>query len=260
MDIWHLDHHDAQAPLSVVAVLVSEVGRPGLAATMLEHLGPLLDAGSMAVYQVWSDRPPVMHLSAARGIPDTTRECFALYRTLRLYARDGSFAAVGTRSAGGHACMLRMKAGQAPNADHREAIYVRHHMVERLSLARREADGSVLAVNLYKHDHQHPFNEAQVRHCGELGGTLLALAARHVELHGERLNDRRLAVQRRCPLLTERELDVLERLLGGMTYDGIAADMGVGVSTVKTYRVRAFQRLGIHTRHQLAAELAEPPR
>jgi DNA-binding CsgD family transcriptional regulator len=58
-----------------------------------------------------------------------------------------------------------------------------------------------------------------------------------------------------CPALTARELDVLERLLQGMTYDGIAADMGLGVGTVKTYRARAFARLGIHFRSELFAGL-----
>ena len=47
-----------------------------------------------------------------------------------------------------------------------------------------------------------------------------------------------------APALTVRELDVCERLLRGWTYDGVAADLGLTVPTVKTYRARAFARLG----------------
>ena len=257
MDVWHLDRSRAHGPLSVLAAMLPEVGRPGMVPSMLDHLSPVVDVASMAMYQVWPDRAPVMHLSASRGVPDTTRECFALYTDLRLYTRDCSFDAARTETTGGHACMLRMHARQAPNADHREAIYVRHHMVERLSIARSEADSSVLAINLYKHAHQRPFSDAEVRHCGELGCALLALAARHVELQRGRSGGRRALLKLRCQALTDRELDVLERLADGMTYDGIAADLALGLSTVKTYRARAFERLGIHSRNQLFAVLRE---
>ncbi len=57
----------------------------------------------------------------------------------------------------------------------------------------------------------------------------------------------------KAPTLTRRELDVCVRLLQGWTYDGVAADMGVTVPSVKTYRARAFDRLGIHFRNELFA-------
>ena len=63
----------------------------------------------------------------------------------------------------------------------------------------------------------------------------------------------RLSLRRRCPALTERELDVCERLLRGWSFDGVAADMVLSVATVKTYRARAFERLGIHFRSELFA-------
>ena len=53
--------------------------------------------------------------------------------------------------------------------------------------------------------------------------------------------------------MTERELDVCERLLRGFSHDGVAADLGLSVATVKTYRTRAFARLGLHFRSQLFA-------
>ena len=52
-----------------------------------------------------------------------------------------------------------------------------------------------------------------------------------------------------CPRLTQRELAVCERLLRGLTFEGIAADLGVSAATAKTYRNRAFERLGIHHRN-----------
>jgi DNA-binding CsgD family transcriptional regulator len=51
--------------------------------------------------------------------------------------------------------------------------------------------------------------------------------------------------------LSDRELDVCARVMTGMTYDGIAVDLGLKVPTVKTYRNRAFERMGIRFRSEL---------
>src|SRR5690606_26128360 len=55
----------------------------------------------------------------------------------------------------------------------------------------------------------------------------------------------------RCPRLTPRELEVCTGLLLGRTYDGIASELGLSVATVKTYRARAYDKLGINFRSQL---------
>ena len=43
------------------------------------------------------------------------------------------------------------------------------------------------------------------------------------------------------------------RLLRGLSFDGIGADLQLSATTVKTYRNRAFERLGIHHRNELFA-------
>ena len=53
--------------------------------------------------------------------------------------------------------------------------------------------------------------------------------------------------------LPKRESEVCKRPLRGWTYDGVAVDLGISAGTVKTYRDRAFARLGIHHRNELFA-------
>lgn len=281
MQAWTLG---APRPTPAQAALDSVIGavaRPHFAAAALAALEGAVGAASWAVYRLRPQRPPTMHLSASRGVPDTTGECFAIYRDAGLYHRDRSFDAVRAHGGPGSAVMLRMHADEAPSADHRQAIYLRHGMVERLSVARLEGDGSLLAVNLYRHAPQGRFGDAQLDHFGQLAQPLLAAVARHAEWQQEQAapspaaTDHRQALRRRCNALTERELDVLERLLRGMTYDGIAADLGLSLATVKTYRARAFERLDIRFKSELFAafmpgagctalpgspELAPPPR
>lgn len=261
MIAWTLPPTDSSpAWPRALAALVSAVGAPGFAQAALEALNDAqLRVGSWSVYQVWRDRSPVLHLSGSWGLADSTRDCFATYRDEGLYRRDSSFDAVRP----GHAAVLRMHADEAPSRDHREAIYLRHGVLERLSAVRREGDGSVFAVNLYHHIHQGSFGDGELQAFAAAAPLLLASVQRHLELKqadssegvsgGVPPGPLRTALRARCEALTERELDVCERLLRGWTYDGIAADLGLTTATVKTYRARAFERLGLHFKSELFA-------
>ena len=262
--------------LAALATMIGAIGTPAFAQAALQGINQLpLRAASWSVYQVWRNQPPRLHVSASLGIADTTRDCFEVYRQ-DLYRLDRSFDAVQRGQAG----VLRMHADEAPSHLHRDTIYRRHGMLERLSVAQRGPDDSVLAVNLYHHEHQGRFAEGEIAGFAELAPLLLAAVQRHVELAGGQggaaaatgaatgagtgartgatagpapAAPLRAALVARCPALTMRELDVCERLLRGWTYDGIAADLGLSVTTVKTYRARAFDRLGLHFKSELFA-------
>jgi DNA-binding CsgD family transcriptional regulator len=260
MEHWTIDSAP-RAPdaalLHGLTGIVGAIGRDDFAADALAALHPALAAASWSVYQVWRDRRPVMHLSASLGIADTTRECFRAYHD-GLYRRDRSFDAVRRARRAGDPIVLRMDADDAPNSDHREFIYRRHGVRERLSVARLQPDGSLLAVNLYRHMHQPRYADGELAAFASAAPLLMAAVDRHVGwlgdgASGEPLPSLRAALLAQCPALTARELDICERLLRGLSYDGIAADLGLSVASVKTYRRRAFERLGLHFKSELFA-------
>ncbi|MBQ0945709.1 LuxR family transcriptional regulator [Ideonella sp. 4Y16] len=250
MNAWALPLADAQPAWSrALPAVVQAVGAPDFDTRVLQALDEAaLGVGSWSVYQVWRDRPPQLHLSGSRGVADTTRDCFAAYRDAGLYRRDSSFDAVRP----GHAAVLRMHADEAPSHDHRQAIYLRHGVLERLSVVQRGDDGAVFAVNVYRHAHQGRFGDGELAGFAQLAPVLLAGVQRHLALR-QPAPDLRAALKARCAALTERELDVCERLLRGWSFDGIAADLGLSVATAKTYRARAFTRLGLHFKSELFA-------
>lgn len=252
MSMLELHRGDAATQRALYG-LIGAIGDGGFAGDALEALNGPLQAASWSVYRVWRDRTPVMHFSASRGVADTTGECFLAYRE-GLYRRDRSFDRVDAAGAPGHAAVLHMRAEDAPNSDHRDQIYRRHQVLERMSVAAREDDGSLLAVNLYHHEHQGPFSGVERERFEAIAPLLMVTVKRHLALAGRAAPaDPRGALQRGCPALTARELDVCERLLRGWSHDGIAADLGLSVATVKTYRARAFERLGLHFRSELFA-------
>lgn len=93
------------------------------------------------------------------------------------------------------------------------------------------------------------------------GDALTAIVRKHIEAvhaRGERESGEplsRLAGIERCLAdctgLPRRELEVCSRILFGMSSVGIALDLNLCETTVKTYRKRAYQRLCVGCERQL---------
>ena len=114
-------------------------------------------------------------------------------------------------------------------------------------------DGSLLAFNLYRNDCQAPFRDADIDLLCRLGEPLFSCVNVHLRLSGAAGSDECSRLMDPLQGLPKRESEVCKRLLRGWTYDGVAVDLGISSGTVKTYRDRAFERLGIHHRNKLFA-------
>ncbi|HKX43038.1 MAG TPA: LuxR C-terminal-related transcriptional regulator [Burkholderiaceae bacterium] len=253
----HAPAHD------VAGGLVDGIARDDFAVRALATLNRALPVAWWTVYRVVGDEPPRLHLQASHAVPDIALACWRIYRS-GVYRDDMHFAQACERAghAHGSAVMTHCVADDFSRA-HRERIYEAHSLSERLSLVAAEhhetgeepEDGrehALLAVNLYRHRAQARFAPAELDRVLAFAPVLLATVQRHLELDGVRQQPAQ-RLKQLCPQLTERELAVCERLLRGLTFDGIAADLQISVPTAKTYRNRAFERLRIHHRNELFA-------
>jgi len=258
MQVWSVP---TAAPRSrahdVGAALVGCVARPDFATRTLAELNQALPVAWWTVYRVFDDQPPQLFAQASHAVPDIALDCWRIYRD-GVYRSDTHFAEACERASSG-LVMTHCRADDFSRAQ-REQIYTAHSLSERLSLVTSEraagrgpdASGALLAVNLYRHRDQPRFAPAELDGVLAFGATLLAVVQRHIELGTERLTPTQ-RLHGLCPRLTQRELAVCERLLSGLSFDGIAADLGISVATAKTYRNRAFERLGIQHRNALYA-------
>jgi DNA-binding CsgD family transcriptional regulator len=209
------------------------------------------------VYQVGSDLPPKMYVSASLRTQDISADCFQRYRQ-GLYKNDQTFVSARKYADAGKLAMTLWNEAEIPEP-HRDQIYRRHGILERLSVVSLETQGA-LALNLYRFQKTGAFANSEVDAASHLADFLLRCVEKHLAIHEfvtesafrQAWNARNRLVNQ-CSKLTPRELDVCERLLRGWTYDGIAQDMGISVTSAKTYRARAFDRLDIHFRNQLFA-------
>lgn len=232
--------------MSAISRIIETMGSPDFGDLALAHLNAWIPVSWWSVFRLHENRPPSMPASGSYRHPNNTGESWKAYRDT-LYRNDLTFLEAKDQVRYSPAMLLHWNAKEIPRP-HRERIYTRHNLRERLSLVCRDHDDGLLAINLYRHEELKPFGSLEIDAIGSAAALLLTCVRRHLDLAGvpEETNTS-------LGSLTKREREVCERLLKGWTYDGIAVDMGVSPGTVKTYRNRAFERLGINHRNQLFA-------
>ena len=273
MNAWSLEKaastHASESARSLdgfMSHLIDTLGEPEFGSRLIEHMNDLLEVDFFSVYQLETNETPRMFLSSSRCGNDVSADCFRSYQK-RLHAQDHTFdGAKELIKEGGVAMTYAHQSHFAP--PHRAAIYSRHGIQDRLSVVCQAQGNLMLATNFYRFERQPMFGDADVDAIQSVARSVAACITKHIRLAtglGPATGPDIAALTRQlaalCPRLTERELDVCAGLLMGRTYDGIAAQLGLSVATVKTYRARAYDKLGINFRSQLfgiASRLVQP--
>jgi DNA-binding CsgD family transcriptional regulator len=269
---WYPPTGNRSAAAATLAGMIRSLGDDDFQATVLDQLQPWIPAASWSVYRTGTRCRPTLFLSSSHGVPDRTRACWRAYLS-GPYLSDRSFGETQALVDRPRMCHVRV---DEIGEEHRARVYQPHGMAERVSVVDADAAGT-FAVNLYRHEHQPQFTDAQIADFEALAPSLLELARKHIALGGCAELAPGSAAQAPMPAasmppmqlrerlldlasdLTARELDVCVRLLQGMTQEGIAADLGLAFTTVKTYRGRAYARLGVHFRNELFARVLGRP-
>lgn len=235
---------DGAAVEAALAGLIGSIGGDTFGADGLAQLNRWMPLCWWSIYRLFDDAPPAQHAMASFRVPDGTRRSWRVYRG-GLYRHDETFHAAREFLRQRRLGLMHWHASEIPPR-HRAEIYSRNGLRERLSIVARDG-GSLLAINFYRHETQRGFSDAEIHAMRRFSGPLLACVDRHIAWRTQAPAPDMFAE------LTRREREVCERLLKGWTHDGIAADLRVSPATVKTYRDRAFERLGIHHRNELFA-------
>lgn len=238
--------------------LICALGQADFGKSLLHELNEVVYVDFLSVYQLDKKSLPRMFLSSSLHGVDVSADCFKSYQA-KLHARDHTFdSAMQLLTPGGLAMTYAHQKQFAPA--HRDAIYSRHGILDRLSIVCDGGQDGLLAANLYRFERCPTFGSKDVDAIGQFAATVAACVTKHIAICNQQsqlqgVGHTALAARlgRIHPGLTRRELDVCEGLLIGRTYDGIAVDLGLSVATVKTYRARAFDKLGINFKSQLFA-------
>jgi DNA-binding CsgD family transcriptional regulator len=265
MRIIHLSSsepvHRGSSParlLDAVAAVTASVGHNRFPAEALAELNKLLPLCWWSAYSLHDSAPPRYHGGATYKVRDNTAQAFRHY-VAGLYAQDRTFEDARQCLQPGDVALTHWCATEMP-VRHRESIYTSNNLRERVSVIRRTRSDTLLSLNLYRHVGQQRFKDSEIELMRDASRSLLACMELHLQWpqqRGEVEGTAETAAEDRSSAwldgLPRREREVCERLLKGWTHAGIAVDLGLSDGTVKTYRDRAFERLGVRHRNELYA-------
>lgn len=131
-------------------------------------------------------------------------------------------------------------------------------ILERVSYLRRARNGWQ-CMTVARRAGSGPFREEDLTVLGSFARLLMPMIRRNEALTDNVQVSSREAIEeiegrfgRRFPALTNRERQACARAVIGMTVEGAALELGVALSSVLTYRKRAYRRLGVSSAGELA--------
>lgn len=128
-------------------------------------------------------------------------------------------------------------------------------VVDSMAISIKTGRREWITVHLCRHREQGAFNKQEIETILQLAPLIATSVSRHYRIEADGEGDFRASVSdgidELCSLLTQRERQVILRILDGMTIEKIAEELGLKPTTVVTYRSRGYEKLGIKSRREL---------
>lgn len=238
------------------APLFATLGSAGFGAAVMDLLYRQCGADLCSVFTLDQGRPGVLLAESRNPASSAFARLASLRYAQRYWRRD--VAALSTLGRAHRTVqILKRPARGIRDVEYQHECYTLGAVTERLSLYRSGAP-SIIA-NLYRERESGPFGADQTQAFAALALSLHAALERHARLIDaappaatpESLA-RHLGT---ASDLSPREAQVAALVAGGHDQTAIAARLGLRVSSVITYRARAYQKLGVTTRAGLLARL-----
>jgi DNA-binding CsgD family transcriptional regulator len=246
--------------LSLCESIVESVGTLRMADVLFDTLSEIVPLCELSAWS-WPE------FGSPRAIVATGTGSGCGERTQHYASRYFQFDPIG-RTIGNTArsdwIARKIDPGSIANYQYVNECYVKPAFVEKLTLARWSYTGWCV-LNLYRNANMGKFSDQEQQQIGAFSRILLPLLAKHYDLtvaspklgssrHGriERLTQQIASLNSK---LTPRELSVCACTAIGLTAQSTAQELGIKVSSVLTYRRRAYDRLSISSGYELTALL-----
>jgi len=239
---------------AALAGAIAAIGEAAFPDRLLALLNSLAATDLCSAFAVGNDGSLRYLFAAGRhpDIPDFAESASLAYAS-GYWQRDRTTRrALAALDGGVH--LVRQAWNGIADPDYRRACYERGGIVERLTLY---AGGEpAIFASAYRSRASGHSSPAEIEALEKAAGIIMALVARHVAAPRDTgqpgihdISHRLLACQHR---LSQREASVAAALSLGRTQKQIAEATGVALSSIVTYRRRAYRKLGVSDRHEVA--------
>jgi LuxR family transcriptional regulator, activator of tox operons len=231
-----------------LCLLVEQAGTAGFAERLFSAAVAATDCQHLTAFRQAPGQPPRVILAMNTG-PSAAWACAERYVAHHWHRDVANCADIRVGDSG----MVAIRSTDADITDHgyRHDCYTSVRIVERFSILAQDAEGT-LRLNFYRDRAHGGFDATEREGLVDTAELLLALLRRHEGAARPAAPALlRLRLRTAAPALTEREVDVCAGIVCGQTSEGIALTLGVSINTVRTYRKRAYARLGITSENEL---------
>lgn len=245
------------------AAAVAAIGEPSFPERLLDLLRGLLRADLCSAFEA-SDDGNLTFLFAAGEHPHIRgfAEAASLAYARSFWQRDRT-TRQALSSPPGSIQMVRQAWNGIIDPDYRRICYERGGIVERLTLY---APGKpTVFASAYRMKENGHSTAAELEELERASALIMALVCKHAAMlrrqalhQAPSLRDLSRLIMNREHALSAREADVVASLLLGKSQTEIAEEAGVALSSVVTYRRRAYRKLGVSTRRDLQKFLSVP--
>jgi DNA-binding CsgD family transcriptional regulator len=246
--------------LGRLSQLTRAVGRKSFEQELVELLNLVLPVDHCVVFTYSADG--VGHLFTHGKMPAKTAQRLADDYVRQFHARDPLFPKLRDAGLTGLDRPMPLDLKRAYDPAYLNHFFDRNDLVDKASTIGRNEHGAVLC-NYYRMRDSGRYSPDDRRRLERVLPLVTALISAHYQIvGGQRTRSlvHTIVGKRQPPFdrLTPREREVCERILLGYTSIGIGLDLHIALSSVLTYRKRAYAKLDISSQNQLFALCLRP--
>ncbi|NKJ50705.1 hypothetical protein CIC12_29080 [Burkholderia sp. SG-MS1] len=239
----------------VLAKVIDSIGSEQFASTLLSLLNSISGADHCAGFQFENDSIHSLLIESLQKSESAITYASRYFKE-GLWRKDPAISAVRGRLSGAGAGLIHADINDRSYDEIKAYIFPR--VRDRILLCRR-LENSIIGVSVVCTDPNQSFSDDAVQQLAAVSNILVSSLIKHVTMSASRSGVSTalssLSEIERCLIarsnLPRRESEVCARVLYGVSSLGISLDLGIGEESVKTYRKRAYQRLGIGCEREL---------
>lgn len=251
--------------LSAVENLLLELDRPKFSHRLFSHLNDVVRIDGLLSFQCGRDHRINKFYTASMRSTTSINRAGGMYA--RQFCQVDPIWNMSKRQAEVEPHFVRLRGPDISHQDYREACWDRTGVIDRLTMLLRLPQRWV-GVSIYREFSSGYYSDADMEKATTSLRPLLILAARHLDTiptdpgltrpaGDSRDSALELLQQSRQQRLSRRELEICRLGLDGMGLKEISSHTGLGMTTIVTYRQRAYSKLGIRKTADLWAAVAD---
>lgn len=244
--------------MQALAELVAAAGTPRFSGRFLDALRQVVPIDLCSAFGVQPDGG-LRYLFACGddgAMPGFAEQASQAYLR-RFWKRDRiSRQVFSSKADGAPVRVLRQAWNAISDPEYRRACYERADVVERLTFY--HVGEPRLLASAYRARRNGGFEAEECDRLEKIGPVLMAALAKHLEMLEGPASTLRPSPEsvaesllRSDPMLSRREAEVAGALIAGWTQQDICDRSGISLSSVVTYRKRAYGKLGVASRREL---------